>query len=155
MVCAREVGAFTAVGTSATAVNLSTVAALVPLGISPLAANVIGFLLSFAGSFVAHARWTFPAEGRDIGLALRRFAVISFLGFAFTEAAYAGALEWTLVDYRLSLFLVILALGAVKLVASKHWAFAHGVRPRASPNAQPRARRHQHARYRSRAVTLR
>ena len=125
MVRPREVGVFTAVGTSATAVNLSTVAALVPLGISPLAANAIGFLLSFAGSFAAHARWTFPARGRDVGVALQRFAVVSVLGFACTEAAYAGALEWTFVDYRLSLFLVILTLGAVKLVASKHWAFAH------------------------------
>jgi putative flippase GtrA len=120
----REVGAFTAVGTSATAVNLSTVAALVPLGISPLVANAIGFLLAFGGSFVAHARWTFPARGRNVGVALQRFAVVSLLGFAFTEAAYAGALEWTLADYRLSLFLVILTLGAAKLLASKHWAFA-------------------------------
>lgn len=126
MIRPREVGAFTAVGTSATAVNLSTVAALVPLGVSPLVANVIGFLLSFAGSFVAHARWTFPAEGRNIGVALQRFAVVSLLGFVFTEAAYAGALEWTLVDYRLSLFLVILTLGALKLFASKHWAFVSG-----------------------------
>ncbi len=124
MIRFREVGAFTAVGTSATAVNLSTVAALVPLGVPPLVANVIGFLVAFAGSFVAHARWTFPAEGRNVGVALQRFAVVSLLGFAFTEAAYAGALEWTLVDYRLSLFLVILTLGALKLLASKHWAFA-------------------------------
>jgi putative flippase GtrA len=126
MIRPREVGAFTAVGTSATAVNLSTVAALVPLGISPLVANVIGFLLSFAGSFVAHARWTFPAQGRDVGVALQRFAVVSLLGFACTEAAYAGVLEWTLVDYRLSLFLVILTLGVAKLLASKHWAFVSG-----------------------------
>lgn len=124
MIRPREVGAFTAVGTSATAVNLSTVAALVPLGISPLAANVVGFLLAFGGSFVAHASWTFPVQGRNVGVALQRFAVVSLLGFAFTEAAYAGALEWTLIDYRLSLFLVILTLGAAKLLVSKHWAFA-------------------------------
>ena len=126
MIRFREVGAFTAVGTSATAVNLSTVAALVPLGVPPLVANVIGFLVAFAGSFVAHARWTFPAEGRNAAVALQRFAVLSLLGFAFTEAAYAGALEWTPIDYRLSLFLVILTLGALKLLASKHWAFAYG-----------------------------
>lgn len=128
MIRVRELSAFTAVGTTATAVNLSTVAVAVPLGLAPLTANAIGFLLSFAWSFVGHARWTFPAEGRDVGVALQRFAVVSLLGFGATEAAYAGALEWTTVDYRVSLFLVILVLGACKLLASKHWAFA---RPRA------------------------
>jgi hypothetical protein len=56
---------------------------------------------------------------------LRRFAVLSLLGFGLTEAAYAGALEWTTVDYRVSLLLVIVALACLKLLASKHWAFAH------------------------------
>ena len=126
MIRPREVGAFTVVGTSATAVNLGLVAALVPLGASPLWANAVGFVLAFLWSFFAHARWTFPAQGRNVGVALQRFAVVSVLGFAFTEAAYAGALEWTPVDYRLSLFLVILTLGGAKLLASKHWAFARG-----------------------------
>ncbi len=106
------------------AVNVAIVAALVPLGFEPLAANVVGFLVSFAWSFFGHARWTFPAEGRDLGLALRRFAVVSLLSFALTEVAYAGALLWTSIDYRLSLFLVIVTLAIAKLLASKHWAFA-------------------------------
>jgi putative flippase GtrA len=126
MIRSREVGAFTVVGTMATAVNLGTVAALVPLGIAPLSANVVGFLAAFAWSFFGHARWTFPAEGRDVGVALQRFAIISLFGFGLTDAAYARALEWTSTDYRLSLFLVILALGGAKLLASKHWAFARG-----------------------------
>jgi putative flippase GtrA len=125
MVRVRELGCFTAVGTTGTAVNLATVSAVVPLGLSPLVANAVGFLLSFGWCFFGHARWTFPAEQRDVGVALRRFAVLSLLGFALTEAAYAGVLEWTSVDYRLSLFLVIVALACLKLLASKHWAFAH------------------------------
>jgi len=105
---------------------LASVATAVPLGMTPLSANVVGFLLSFAWSFFAHARWTFPAQHRDLGVALRRFAVVSALSFALTEIAYAGALEWTRVDYRLSLFLVIVTLSLGKLLASKHWAFARG-----------------------------
>jgi putative flippase GtrA len=93
---------------------------------APLAANLVGFLLSFVWSFFGHARWTFPAAGRDSRVALRRFAVISVLSFAVTEAAYAGVLQWTRIDYRLSLFLVIVTLAAGKLLASKHWAFARG-----------------------------
>jgi putative flippase GtrA len=103
---------------------LAVVSIAVPLGMTPLSANVVGFLLSFAWSFFGHARWTFPAEGRDVGVALRRFAVVSLLSFALTELAYAVALEWTSLDYRLSLFLVIVTLSLGKLLASKHWAFA-------------------------------
>jgi putative flippase GtrA len=125
MVRARELGCFTAVGTTGTAVNLATVSAVVPLGLSPLLANAVGFSLSFVWCFFGHARWTFPAERRDLGIALRRFAAVSLLSFALTEVAYAGALQWTSVDYRVALFLVIVTLACLKLLASKHWAFAH------------------------------
>ena len=126
MVSVRELAAFTGVGTAATAMNLAVVAIAVPLGMVPLVANVVGFLISFAWGFFGHSRWTFPAEGRDVRVALRRFAVVSVIGFALNEAAYAGALQWTSLDYRLSLFLVILALAGAKLLASKYWAFARG-----------------------------
>jgi putative flippase GtrA len=124
MVRAREFTVFTIVGTTAAGLNLAVVASTVPFGVSPLFANVIGFLLAFALSFVGHARWSFPAAGRPIGLALRRFAVISVLGFGLNEACYAGALSWTELDYRLALVAVVTSLGLLKLFASKHWAFA-------------------------------
>ena len=75
-------------------------------------------------SFFGHARWTFPAQGRDVGAALWRFAIISLLSFVLTEAAYAGVLEWTSMDYLLSLYLIIVTLALGKLVASKYWVFA-------------------------------
>ena len=103
---------------------MAAVSTAVPLGMTPLSANMVGFLLSFVWSFFAHARWTFPAQGRDVGVALWRFAVVSVFSFGLTELVYAGALEWTNVDYRLSLFLVIVTLSLGKLLASKHWAFA-------------------------------
>jgi hypothetical protein len=31
--------------------------------------TVVGFLAALAWSFFGHARWTFPVEGRDVGLA--------------------------------------------------------------------------------------
>ena len=124
MVRAREFTAFTIVGSAAAGLNLAVVAGTVPLGLSPLVANVIGFLLAFALSFVGHARWSFPAAGRSIGLALRRFAALSVLGFALNEVCYAGALSFTELDYRLALVVVVASLGVLKLLASKHWAFA-------------------------------
>ena len=96
----------------------------VPLGMKPLSANIVGFFFSFVWSFFGHARWTFPKQGRDVGAAMWRFAIISLISFVLTEAAYAGVLEWTSIDYRLSLYLVIVTLALGKLLASKHWAFA-------------------------------
>lgn len=96
----------------------------VPLGMAPLSANFVGYLFSFAWSFFGHARWTFPKQGRDVGAAMWRFAIISLISFVLTEAAYAGVLEWTSIDYRLSLYLVIVTLALGRLLASKHWAFA-------------------------------
>ena len=104
--------------------NLAVVSIVVPLGMTPLSANFVGFFFSFVWSFFGHARWTFPAQGRDVGAAMWRFAIISLLSFVLTEAVYAGVLEWTSIDYRLSLYLVIVTLAFGKLVASKHWAFA-------------------------------
>jgi putative flippase GtrA len=124
MIGVREFSAFTAVGTVAACLNLGVVAGTVPLGVSPLVANVVGFLVAFALSFVGHARWSFPAVGRPVGPALRRFALLSVAGFALNEICYAGALTWTQLDYRLALFTVIASVGVVKLLVSKHWAFA-------------------------------
>ena len=91
---------------------------------TPLSANFVGFFFSFVWSFFGHARWTFPAQGRDVRAALWRFAIISLLSFVLTEAAYAGVLEWTSIDYVLALYLVIVTLALGKLVASKYWVFA-------------------------------
>ena len=104
--------------------NLAVVSIVVPLGMTPLSANFVGFFFSFVWSFFGHARWTFPAQGRDVGAAMWRFAIISLLSFVLTEAAYAGVLEWTSIDYLLSLYLVIVTLALGKLVASKYWVFA-------------------------------
>lgn len=124
MVAAREFGAFTVVGTAAVALHVMLVASFVPHGLSPLAANVVAFVFSFTLSFLGHARWSFPAAGRPVGLTLRRFAFVSVVGFGLNEAAYAGALVWTPLDYRLALVAVFGGVGILKLLASKHWAFA-------------------------------
>jgi hypothetical protein len=46
------------------------------------------------------------------------------LTFGLNELCYAGALRWTAVDYRLALFGIILSIAGLKMLVSKHWAFA-------------------------------
>jgi hypothetical protein len=60
MIQAREFAVFTVVGTAAAGLNVAVVAGTVPLGVSPLVANVVGFVLAFAWS--GRGREPGPAE---------------------------------------------------------------------------------------------
>jgi putative flippase GtrA len=121
----RELVAFGLVGASAFLVHFVVVLSLVPLGMPPLVANVVGFLAAFTVSFVGHGRWSFPAEGRPVGPALRRFAVVAISGFVVNESAYALLLRLTRLDYRFALFLVLVSVAALTWLAGRYWAFAH------------------------------
>ena len=121
----REIVAFGIVGGTAFVVHFAVVAVTVPLGVAPLLANVLGFLAAFAVSFVGHGRWSFPAEGRPVAAALRRFAVVAVSGFVLNESAYAVLLRWTQLDYRLALFVVLCAVAGLTWLAGRYWAFAH------------------------------
>jgi putative flippase GtrA len=121
----RELVAFGLVGASAFVVHFAIVAALVPLGVPPLLANVVGFLAAFTVSFVGHGRWSFPAEGRPVAPALRRFAAVAITGFAVNEGLYAVLLRFTALDYRVALLLVLGGVAALTWLANRYWAFAH------------------------------
>ena len=121
---ARALTAFGLVGIAAVVVHFTVAAATVPLGVTPLVANVLGFAAAFAVSFVGHGRWSFPARQRRTAVALPRFAAVALGGFALNEALYAVLLRYTALDYRLALLAVLGAVAGVTLVASKHWAFA-------------------------------
>lgn len=121
----RQIVAFGAVGATAFLVHFGVVAATVPLGVAPLIANVLGFLAAFAVSFVGHGRWSFPAEGRPVAPALKRFAVVAVGGFVLNETAYAALLRATSLDYRVALVLVLVGVAALTWLAGRYWAFAH------------------------------
>ncbi len=121
----RELVAFGVVGVMAALVHFAVVAATVPFGVAPLLANVLGFLAAFAVSFLGHGGWTFPAEGRPVAAALKRFAVVAVSGFALNESAYAVLLRWTDLDYRVALFVVLVGVAGLTWLAGRYWAFAH------------------------------
>jgi putative flippase GtrA len=121
----REVVAFGVVGATAFLVHFAVVAVTVPLGVAPLLANVFGFLAAFVVSFIGHVRWSFPAEGRPVAPALRRFAVVAISGFVLNESAYAVLLRTTSLDYRVALFIVLVAVAGITWLAGRYWAFAH------------------------------
>lgn len=115
---------FSTVGAAAFVAHFSTVALLVPIGLPPLAANVVAFLAAFAVSVIGHARFTLGTPRRRTSAALRRFAVVAVAGFVVNEASYAALLADTTIDYRIALLLVLSAVAVLTYVAARDWAFA-------------------------------
>jgi putative flippase GtrA len=104
------------------AVHWTVVAILVPLGIAPLIANVIGFCVAFNVSFFGHHRWTFASEENQQNT-FKRFAAVALLGFALNEVMYSLLLKFTAFDYRIALGIVLVAVAGLTFVLSRCWAF--------------------------------
>ncbi|MFM8245361.1 MAG: GtrA family protein [Burkholderiaceae bacterium] len=121
----RELLWFGIVGVSAMLVHLGSVALiLVPLGLPPLIANIVGFLLAFQISHIGHHRLTFHAVDAPLARSRRRFFLVAFSSFLVNEAMYALLLRFTTLDYRIALAIVLLAVAALTFVSARQWAFA-------------------------------
>ncbi len=119
----RNVVAFGVVGCCAAAVHLGIVSLIVPLGLAPLAANVVGFCGAFGVSFAGHNYWSFPAAGREKRRAALRFFLVACSSFALNETLYWLVLQ-TGIDYRVALVLVLGTVALLTLLVSRYWAFA-------------------------------
>lgn len=117
---------FGLVGATAAAVHMALVWLLVSQWqMAALAANVLGFVLAFGVSFVGHHRLSFAAQRASARQALPRFALVALLGFGVNELLYALLLRAGL-EYRLALFLVLLAVALMTWALSRFWAFRAG-----------------------------
>ena len=123
----RQLFWFVVVGVTAMLVHLGSVALiLVPLGLAPLLANILGFLLAFQISHGGHRHFTFrdhdaPAEGSR-----GRFFLVALLSFAVNEVLYWLLLRYTALDYRVALAMVLVVVAALTFVLARYWAFASG-----------------------------
>jgi putative flippase GtrA len=120
----RRFGWFIAVGTLAAAVHLGTVVALVRwAGWSPPVANVAGWLVAFACSFVGHYHTTFSDAAAPVGRAARRFFAVSALGFGANQFAYVALLKFSFLRYDIALALVLVGVAVMTYVLGRRWAF--------------------------------
>lgn len=120
----RQLFWFVGVGAAAAATHLGVVMALVEfLGWAPLLANVGGWAVAFGVSFSGHYRLTFSDSGAGLWAAARRFALLSFGGFAVNQAAYALALSLSGLNYALLLAAVLVGVAVLTFVLSRWWAF--------------------------------
>ena len=115
---------FGVVGVSAMAVHWLVVRLLVPAGLAPLIANVLGFAISFNVSYFGHRSWTFATEAGH-GSTFWRFLSVALTSFALNEAMYFLLLRFTGLNYQVALGIVLVAVAALTFVLSKTWAFRH------------------------------
>ena len=116
---------FIAVGTTAAAVHWGVVwLAVETLGMVPLAANVLGWMIAFGVSFGGHRHWTFAAtSGLGTAQSFWRFGLVSLGGFVLNELSYAAVLSVGGLRYDLALGLVLVGLALGTFAVSRAWAF--------------------------------
>ena len=98
----------------------------VPLGMSPLLANLLGFLIAFQVSHAGHRHLTFSQQDAPASRSRLRFFGVALLSFAVNEMMYWVLLRYTALDYRVALAIVLVAVAALTFAAARYWAFAPG-----------------------------
>lgn len=119
-----QVVRFGMVGAAAAATHFVVAVACVRgLSLDPQLANVVGFLIAFALSFLGQWRWTFGAHAAPLARALPSYFLVALTGFAANALAYRWLLTHTPLRYDVALALVLIAVAAMTFVLSRFWAF--------------------------------
>lgn len=115
---------FIMVGCAAAATHwLVVVVTVSGLQLTPLLANVAGWLIAFVVSFAGHYTLTFRHQKAPLGQALRRFFLVSAAGFGINEAAYAWLLHATDLKYDILLALILVGIAIMTFFLGRLWAF--------------------------------
>lgn len=113
---------FGIVGIAAMAVHWLSVAALVPLGLAPLIANVVAFCIAFNVSYWGHRSWTFGSSAGH-RTTLWRFFAVALGSFLLNELLYYLLLTYTGLNYQVALAVVLVTVAALTFTLSRQWAF--------------------------------
>lgn len=93
------------------------------LAITPLAANVIGWLCAFGVSYGGHYRLTFADHAAPLLRSAGRFFLLSAAGFAINESSYAILLHTSTLPYYYALVLILASVAILTYLLSQRWAF--------------------------------
>lgn len=122
----RQIGWFVATGCAAALTHwLTAILCVQGLGATPLLANFAGWLVAFCVSFLGHYHFTFRHQRGPWAHAARRFFLVSALGFAVNELAYAYLLHVTAIRYDWLLAMILVALAILTFILGRFWAFRH------------------------------
>ncbi len=118
-----QISRFAVIGLIATGVHLTVAGfAHYGLGMTPLVANFVAFLVAFGVSFTGHYFWTF-GQTSSVRSAMVRFFLVSVSGLAINQA-----IVWIVVNvmgqsFLLAMALAVLIIPVASFVSSKFWAF--------------------------------
>lgn len=114
---------FGLVGLLATAVHVTTVwILLTAVGIAPIPANTLAFLIAFGVSFTGHYAWTFRVPGNP-RRAILRFSVIAVFAFVANTLLLAFLIHKGYFSPAFSAMLSVSVVPAISFVASRLWGF--------------------------------
>lgn len=120
----RQLAWFIIVGCGAAATHwLVVVGTVSAFQTPPLLANIAGWLVAFIVSFTGHYQLTFRYQNAPLRRAVKRFFIVSALGFAINEAAYALLLHTTTMRYDTLLAIVLIAIAVFTFLFGRFWAF--------------------------------
>src|SRR5690606_37200772 len=118
----KQIGWFVATGCAAALTHwLAAVLCVRELGLAPLLANLIGWLVAFCVSFLGHYHFTFRHQRGPWTRAALRFFLVSALGFAINEIAYAYLLHTTALRYDILLALILVGLAILTFILGRFW----------------------------------
>ncbi len=125
----KQISKFAIVGLTSTAVHAVLFTGLVELGwSSPLASNLIGYLVGFCVSFTGHYLWTFSEQrngenARSVFAAQTRFFVVAAFGLGLNSLAVYFVTDVWQISYRYSLIFIVFLTPLSTFALSKFWAF--------------------------------
>ena len=119
---------FASVGAVAAAVHFLSVILMVETDLlTPLIANVFGFLIAFWVSYYGHRFWTFGDQTRAENFQHRRSFLRFFLtacaGFVLNECLFFVLMKYLHLSYPLVLFIAVGVVAASTYLLSRRWAF--------------------------------
>ena len=119
---------FGLVGFSAMLVHfLAVTTVFVPIGIAPLNANILGFLIAFGVSYLGHSKLTFKKETstprKEKVAEIIKFFGVALTGFFMNQALFFALLSYTSLGLDLSLGITLILVSGSTFILSKFWAF--------------------------------
>lgn len=114
---------FALIGIMAMLVHWFTAMSLISIGLHPLVANIMAFIVAFSVSYTGHSYWTFLVLPTSHRYRLPKFTVVAVGSFIINETLYFLLLRYTELNYRMALIIVLGSVSILTFTASKLWVF--------------------------------
>jgi putative flippase GtrA len=119
-----EIARFGIVGISASLTHFISVFIIVTgFGLRPIFANIFAFIIAFSVSYAGHSLWTFKHKKHDHKKTVTRFLGVALFSFVLNEGGYYLLLEYTQLNYLISLLIILVLVPFATFILSKYWAF--------------------------------